>query len=316
MDQTETGHTIHCTCGHEQTSLMRRVYEIVRPPARTRSCPKAQKWLEHSHLPEFPVEVYEEILGSYMDSREFHESIKQINLDIKRTYPDESYFSTGGQEVLRHVLMAYAKYDVELGYVQGMNFIVASLLWHASESDAFWLFVRLIEDFELREIFQLRLPGVAKHCQIIQLLTFEALPELSGQFARYQITTEMFLAEWCVTLFGSVVPVSEMVNILDSFFSKGWLFFYRFVLILLGYLEVAVRQAKDYVEFMTSLKLCKNTQREWHELLRKLTTKNNKADWETFLKRAGSVSLDEQYISYLHLHFNVDTAQFSIRRIR
>jgi hypothetical protein len=51
------------------------------------------------------------------------------------------------------VLSAFAKYDTSLGYVQGMNFIVASLLLHCSEDVAFWLFVTLIEDYDLRDIF-------------------------------------------------------------------------------------------------------------------------------------------------------------------
>jgi hypothetical protein len=45
------------------------------------------------------------------------------------------------------VLLAFSKYDSTIGYVQGMNFIVGSLLMHCSEEVAFWLFVSLIEDF-------------------------------------------------------------------------------------------------------------------------------------------------------------------------
>jgi hypothetical protein len=32
-----------------------------------------------------------------------------------------------------------------------MNFIVAAILWHADEVSAFWIFVRLMEDHELRD---------------------------------------------------------------------------------------------------------------------------------------------------------------------
>ena len=38
-----------------------------------------------------------------------------------------------------------------LGYVQGMNFIVGFLLYHSDEYISFWLFVSLMEDYELRE---------------------------------------------------------------------------------------------------------------------------------------------------------------------
>jgi hypothetical protein len=34
-----------------------------------------------------------------------------------------------------------------------MNFIVGSLLMHCAEEAAFWLFVSLIEDYEMRDIY-------------------------------------------------------------------------------------------------------------------------------------------------------------------
>jgi len=48
-----------------------------------------------------------------------------------------------------------------------MNFIVGALLLHASEDIAFWLFVSLIEDYEMRDIYQPKLPGLYKHSQIL-----------------------------------------------------------------------------------------------------------------------------------------------------
>jgi hypothetical protein len=60
-------------------------------------------------------------------------------------------------------LVAFSKYDQSIGYVQGMNFIVGSFLLHCSEEIAFWLFISLIEDYEMRDIYQTRLPGLYKH---------------------------------------------------------------------------------------------------------------------------------------------------------
>lgn len=62
-----------------------------------------------------------------------------------------------------------------IDYVQGMNFIVASLLYHANEVMSFWLFVSLIEDCELRDIYMHGLPGLFKHSQIIDMLIMENL---------------------------------------------------------------------------------------------------------------------------------------------
>ena len=71
---------------------------------------------------------------------------------------------------------------IVLDYVQGMNFIVGSLLYHSSEVTAFWLFVSLIEDCELRDIYLKGLPGLYKHSQIIEMLIMENLKNLFSHF--------------------------------------------------------------------------------------------------------------------------------------
>lgn len=43
-----------------------------------------------------------------------------------------------------------------------MNFIVGSMLYHCNEEVAFWMFVTLIETFELRDIYEPGLPGLYK----------------------------------------------------------------------------------------------------------------------------------------------------------
>ena len=47
-----------------------------------------------------------------------------------------------GENKLYNVLIAYANYDIEVGYVQGMNYIVALLLLYIEdEQKVFWSFV-------------------------------------------------------------------------------------------------------------------------------------------------------------------------------
>jgi hypothetical protein len=55
--------------------------------------------------------------------------------------------------MISRVLLAFSKYDNTIGYVQGMNHIVDSLMIHCCEEVSFWLFVSLIEDYEMRDIY-------------------------------------------------------------------------------------------------------------------------------------------------------------------
>ncbi len=64
------------------------------------------------------------------------------------------------KQKMKNVLKAFSNYDSEIsivnfnpGYVQGMNFIVGFFLYHCEAYVAFWLFVALIEEYNLRDIF-------------------------------------------------------------------------------------------------------------------------------------------------------------------
>lgn len=63
-----------------------------------------------------------------------------------------------------------------------MNFIVGALIYHCSEVMAFWLFVSLIEDCEVRDIYLPGLPGLFKHSQIIEILIMDNLKDLFSHF--------------------------------------------------------------------------------------------------------------------------------------
>lgn len=56
--------------------------------------------------------------------------------DINRTFPAHDFFKeTGGlgQDSLYRISKAYAVHDEEVGYCQGLSFLVASLLLHVSD---------------------------------------------------------------------------------------------------------------------------------------------------------------------------------------
>ncbi|KAL6963231.1 Rab GTPase-activating protein 1, partial [Sarracenia purpurea var. burkii] len=59
-----------------------------------------------------------------------------IQRDIHRTFPAHDFFKDAGgvgQDTLFNISKAYAVYDTEIGYCQGLTFIAASLLLHEKE---------------------------------------------------------------------------------------------------------------------------------------------------------------------------------------
>ena len=143
------------------------------------------------------------------------------------------------------MLQAFSKYDAKIGYVQGMNFIVGALLWHCSEEVAFWLFVSLIEDYEMRDIYMEGLPGHIKHSTLITRLMETHLPDLFSHLLEIGMNIEIFATDWYFTLFAKVIPTGQMNAFFDSFFEFGWCFFHKFTLTLLRTLGPKILEMDD-----------------------------------------------------------------------
>ncbi|CAB4062268.1 USP6NL [Lepeophtheirus salmonis] len=76
--------------------------------------------------------------------------IRQIDLDVNRTYRNNTMFSerySTRQKALFHILAAYSVYNTKVGYCQGMSQIVALLLMYLpEEEDVFWALSSLMVD--------------------------------------------------------------------------------------------------------------------------------------------------------------------------
>lgn len=107
-----------------------------------------------------------------------------------------------------------------------MNFIVAQLLLHCSETFAFWLFVALIEDCEMRDIYEPELSGLFKHSAVIEVIIAANLPLLHERFTANNIRANVYASEWIFGLFASVIPCDYMGEFFDHFFQHKWIFFY------------------------------------------------------------------------------------------
>ena len=101
---------------------------------------------------------------------------------------------------------------------------------------SFWLFVELIEECELRDIYQVGLPGLGKHSTIIYLLVKKHLPDLQSHFSEHSVKPEMYARDWIFSLFTSVLPETNSkvtASFFSQFFVYKWEFFYKLVLSIL-----------------------------------------------------------------------------------
>ncbi|XP_051232290.1 EVI5-like protein isoform X4 [Dicentrarchus labrax] len=149
---------------------------------------------------------------------------KLIRRDIARTYPEHEFFKEKdslGQEVLFNVMKAYSLVDREVGYCQGSAFIVGLLLMQMPEEEAFCVFVKLMQDYRLRELFKPSMAELGLCMYQFECMIQEQLPELHIHFQAQSFHTSMYASSWFLTIFLTSFPLPVATRIFDIFMCEG-----------------------------------------------------------------------------------------------
>ncbi|XP_053177672.1 ecotropic viral integration site 5 protein homolog isoform X4 [Scomber japonicus] len=149
---------------------------------------------------------------------------KLIRRDIARTYPEHEFFKEKdslGQEVLFNVMKAYSLVDREVGYCQGSAFIVGLLLMQMPEEEAFCVFVKLMQDYRLRELFKPSMAELGLCMYQFECMIQEHLPELHIHFQAQSFHTSMYASSWFLTIFLTSFPLAVATRIFDIFMCEG-----------------------------------------------------------------------------------------------
>ena len=193
------------------------IYEIIQMTKNAKFDTKRSKELYKSL-----VKVNDKILDMNGDN------ITQIKKDLNRTYPSISMFKKEKILVkLKNVLRAFSNYDTRIKYIQGMNFIVGFFLYHCEEYVAFWLFVSLIEEYDLRNIFMDGFPGLKTHVKVVENILRKKYKYIWNVFQKIGVKVEIFMIEWVFSLFSSLIPLDLQIEFYKGFFSESWMFFYK-----------------------------------------------------------------------------------------
>ncbi|KAJ7579221.1 rab-GTPase-TBC domain-containing protein [Mycena floridula] len=149
---------------------------------------------------------------------------KAITRDLGRTFPHHAFFTDGqgiGQENLFNVLKAYSLYDTQVGYCQGLPFVVAILLLNMPDEEAFSLLVRLMHVYDLRGHFLPEMPKLQLRLYQFDRLLEELLPVLHIHFLRQGVKSSMFCSQWFLTMFSYRFPLEIVFRIYDNCFASG-----------------------------------------------------------------------------------------------
>lgn len=152
--------------------------------------------------------------------------IKQIDLDINRTFRDHVMFMDRfgvKQQALFSVLSAYSVYNTEVSYCQGMSQIAALLLMFLNEEDAFWALSQLLTH-HTHGMHGFFVPGFPKlqrfqthHDQVISKL----IPKLKKHLDREQMSAGIYSTKWFLQCFIDRTPFTLTLRLWDIFILEG-----------------------------------------------------------------------------------------------
>ncbi|XP_004861170.1 TBC1 domain family member 30 isoform X2 [Heterocephalus glaber] len=162
----------------------------------------------------------------------------QIVKDLHRT-GCSSYCGQEAEQdrvVLKRVLLAYARWNKNVGYCQGFNILAALILevMEGNEGDALKIMIYLIDKVLPESYFVNNLRALSVDMAVFRDLLRMKLPELSQHLDILQRTankesgggyepplTNVFTMQWFLTLFATCLPNHTVLKIWDSVFFEG-----------------------------------------------------------------------------------------------
>ncbi len=163
---------------------------------------------------------------------------EDISRDTNRTFPSHVFFRDKlgiGQNSLFNVLKSYSVYDPEVGYCQGMGFIVALFLLYMTEEEAFWLLVTINHSpkFQLRGFYLNGMPMLTKYFYQLDRLLGLCLPKLAAHLRNEGVHPNMYATQWFMTVFAKNFKVECVLRVWDIFLYEGPKIMFRIALALM-----------------------------------------------------------------------------------
>lgn len=136
------------------------------------------------------------------------------------------------------MLTAYANYNKNIGYAQGLNFLAAnSIFIFEKEMDEFLFLDALIQKFNLENIIGLSNNLSIKLEEISNCLN-KYFPKIKKYLESMNLNYEFFLAGWVLTLFSNSINNEYLFYIWDFMIIFGWNYFNCFIIAVLKIMKM------------------------------------------------------------------------------
>lgn len=166
-------------------------------------------------------------------------SIRQIDLDVSRTFVYLGLYKQGSPmaEDLREVLRAFVASRPDIGYIQGLSFIAGLLLIYMNKFQSFVALLNLVLHSSIISFFRFDEQQIKNRFQIFKQVFYYNLPELCEYFENINLFPEMYLTEWCMTLFSKNLNIDLAARVWDIYIIKGIKAIYQAGIVILSHFE-------------------------------------------------------------------------------
>ena len=208
-----------------------------------------------------------------------------IEKDLDRTYPSHELFrSSLGQDSLRNILRSYAFYDPEIGYCQGMAYIVGIARMYMDEESAFWMLVSIMKFYDIRNMFMDGMVKVYECFYKANALLRIYEPAVWNKLMSIQFYPQIYSTQWFMTIYSNF-PIENRLRIWDCFLMEGPKILFR---VYVGIFRMNKAMFRD-ITFENTLKIIRKIEAE--------------CDCEELLKAAFSINLSRKKIKEIEREF-------------
>ena len=150
-------------------------------------------------------------------------SLDFIKRDIDRTYHNDYFIKEGGKIKLNNILERMCAFPGNVGYCQGMNFILGAMLYLLrNEVKTLYIFSCMIQSYDLKNLFAYNTPDYGIRVYQINYYVKKYIPNVYYHFKNNNLSFDMIYSNWLLTLFTNYLTFDKLDFPWMCFFIDKW----------------------------------------------------------------------------------------------
>ena len=140
--------------------------------------------------------------------------------------------------MLDNILTVVSFIRPEIGYCQGMNFIVGALInFINNEETCFWIFLHFIDNIGLKDLYLQNMPEYLIKLYQLNYFIKEYFPKMHHHLKTNRINLDIFFSKWILTIFSNFLTFETLYNVWDVFIIDKLKAIFKFSIIIASYME-------------------------------------------------------------------------------